>query len=205
MKVRQLLSKAFNVVGFDDTEQIGLSLVKETLNDMSAKSFWRFLPTTTTYQAEIGVSSVGFDEAKFPSAAITTFSKNLIITSSDGPLRKLDKTDRETVETLLAYGATGFPEMFALFGSTPTLIFYPIPASGFLPLLTLIFEAKIAEPTSLNDDLETKMLIPERYHELLIPDILRQVMAIQGDPREQGYKEEWNQNIINMKADDEGR
>lgn len=201
MKVRDILTQAFQRIGYDDTEARGLEWFNNVLDNLETKGAWKFLRGTTTHQTENAADNILFSASKWPAAALTNYSKEMTISTSAGPRKSLKKVSNMEMQALRAEGTTGYPEYFNIYNDTLNL--FPQNITDFLPLLTLYFLTEFTRATAQEDDLETDLSIPLRYHQYFITGVLWQVMADTRDEREKDYKERWDQNVLIMTADNE--
>lgn len=159
----QLITRALRTVGDTSLTSEATDWITNVLNDIEAVGMWRFLYVTTTHQTETGVSSVAFSASKWPSAAITDFSKGLSISSTSTPfsLTLLSKDGYDRAND----SSTGLPSHYAF--ANETVFFYPIPVTGSLPLLTSKYYKEIPILTADGDDIETVTGIKPQWHPVI--------------------------------------
>lgn len=194
----QLITQALVILGNTTLTTNATNWINDVLYEIASSALWKFLEASTTYQTENGVSSVAFSAAKWPSAALTNYSKGIYI-QSDEP-RKLEKI---TKEEFLSKddGSTGNPKFFAIWDEA--LYLYPQPVTDSLPLLTIYYYKEITVPTQDSDDLETVCGLKPKWQSFLKYGIIALGMAHESDPRFTDFQTLWERKLQIMIADNE--
>ncbi len=194
----QLVTQALVILGNTTLTTNAANWVNDVLYEIESSALWKFLEGSTTYQTENGVSSVAFSVAKWPSAALTDYSKGMYI-QSDEP-RKLERISKEEFLSK-DDGSTGNPRFFSIWDET--LYLYPQPVTDSLPLLTVHYYKEITVPTADGDDLETVCGLNPKWQSFLKYGILALGMAHEGDQRFEKFQTLWEAKLQTMVKDNE--
>jgi hypothetical protein len=193
-----LIEKALKIIGDQNRLVDARDWLDLTLSEIESRGFWEFLEKSTTYQTENTVQSVAFSEAKWPSSAITDFSKGLIL-NSDEP-RKLIRISKAALDAAND-NATGNPTHYAVWNKT--VYFYPTPVTSSLPLLTVRYFKEITFPTSDTDVIETVTGILPKYEPFLVNGIIAWGMEAIDDGRQNVRRQIWERNLQIMENDND--
>jgi hypothetical protein len=170
-----------------------LDWLNNILTEYEASGLWRALEAETTYQTENNVASVAFSASKFPAAALTDYSKALMI-SSDEP-RELVYKSFSQLKVLAADGATGNPKFFTIRGAK--LYLHPTPVTGSLPILTLYYYKDMTLPTADGDDIETVCGVVRKHQGFIIDGLMSYIFAYLGETdKAQAARAIWLQHHI---------
>lgn len=179
----ELINRALKVIGDEST---GSATDAETwvdliLYELESLDLWKFLQATTTYQTENTVDNVAFSAAKFPSAAITDYSKGMSVSSSLSPfgLQYVSFLEFKQIHG----SEQGAPEIYSFWNETLWLHPTPITGSGTLPLLSLYYYKNITVPTADDDELSdpAKSNVPKKLHPALLKGVIAYGMSEIGD------------------------
>jgi hypothetical protein len=163
------------------------------LTEYEASGLWRSLEAETTYQTENTVASVAFSASKFPAAALTDYSKAMMISSNEP--RQLVYKSFSQFKVLTADGATGNPKYFTIRNSK--LYLHPTPATGSTPILTLYYYKDITLPTADGNDLETTSGIVRKHQGFIMDGLLSYIHAHLGETEKaQAARAVWLQHHI---------
>lgn len=194
----QLITKALQMHGNTGLSTVAIDWLDRVLWEMEAAGYWKFLETQTTYQTENNTQSVAFSTSKWPSAAITDYSKGLALTS-DEP-RQLQQVSKQAFDEM-DDDATGNPRYFALWNKTVYL--YPTPVTGSLPLITVRYFKEMTHPTQDADDMETVCGILPKWQGFVLNGVVAEGLAYSVDERAPFYRQLWKENLLTMLVDNE--
>lgn len=193
-----IITQALKIVGDTSLTTEAAAWLDNILLEMETAGFWRFLAKETTYQTEDTVFKVAFSAAKWPSAALTDYSKGLSIWSAEP--RKLIRISKATFDD--GYDATtGYPEFFALWNDT--LYLGSTPVTGSIPLLTVQYYEEITLPTADNDDIETVVGIKPKWHGFLVDGVIAEGFSYMYDDRFAQHRQIWERKLGLMLKDNE--
>lgn len=198
--VSELIDRTLVTTGLDTENDIpkALKWLEELLLDIETRGYWRFLLTSTTYQTENGVQSVSFSAAKFPSAAITDYSKGLSVESD--ALTPVITTSYEAIRELIIEGYTGDVEYAAYHNGS--LYVEPKPDGTNTPILTLWYYKNITLPTDTTDDIEDDIGLVQKWQPYLLAGMKMKAYEFMGDEtRQQSESQRYEQGIQIMLAD----
>lgn len=171
----ELITRALRIVGDITLTADAADWLEDVLLEFEGVDCWRFLEESTTYQTEDTVDNIAFSASKWPSSALTDYSKGLFITSDEVPFgleyvpkvefMKMHKTE------------TGFPRIFSFWDDT--LWLDPTPITGSLPLLTVHYYAQIVLPTADGDELSdsSKTAMPKKWHPVIMKGVIAHGLA----------------------------
>lgn len=193
----QLVTQSLSVLGDTTLATDAANWVDDVLYEMATAGFWYFLEKEATYQTENTVANVLFSAAKWPSAAITDYSKGLIVTS-DEP-RILKPLSKAQFEAKAASSVTGNPTHYTFWKAG--LYLYPTPVTDSLPIITVRYFKNITVPTGDADGIETITGMPTKWVKLLKWGIIAIGMAYKGDPRYGAFQQQWGRKLGLMLID----
>lgn len=189
----EFITSALRIVGDTTKTTEGIEWLRDVFTDFEARDLWRFLEQETTYQTETTVDSIALSATKWPSAAITDYSKGLFISSAVAPygLKYLPQVEFKRMHT----NETGNPTTFSIWDDTVWL--HPTPVTNFLPLLTVGYFGDIVLPTADGDELSdvTKTGLPKKLHSILMQGVVAKGMAEIKDPRWADWQNLYTQSI----------
>lgn len=167
------------------------------LYDLESRANWVFLEAGTTYQTENNTSGVLFSASKWPSAALTNYSKGMNIASSLPPYH-LTPISKQAFN-IMHDGTTGAPTHFAVFNETLHLFPTPVTGATTLPILAIFYHKTITVPTQDSDVLETTIGIGSKYLPHLMTGVIHRLLQEENDDR--GFEDKWKEALLTMLAD----
>lgn len=194
----QLITQTLRIVGDPDLTTEAADWLNNVLYEMETSGYLKFLAKETTYQTENTVYNVAFSAAKWPSAAITDYSKGMRLWS-DEP-KKLVRISKAAFDK--GYDAsTGNPSHFAIWNDKVYL--WPTPVTNSLPLLTAQYYQEITVPTADGDDIETVVGILPKWQRYLINGMVSEGFDYMEDARYENRRGLWERNLALILRDNE--
>jgi len=191
----ELITIALRTVGDTSLGTEAIEALNNSLREIEALNRWVFLEASTTYQTENTIQNVAFSASKWPSAALTDYSKGMRIKSVSKPYILTPKS-KDALDANKD-GSTGLPKEFAI--REDTVYFNPTPVTGLIPLLTIEYYKTISIPSADDDVIKTVTGLPDKYLPVLILGVIDKMIKEIQDGRD--FSANWEKGLQFMSAD----